>query len=195
MNDIEYIKRYRMVFDFENRKLVPRPLPKGFYWVPWRPALLETHARLQFEGFRNELDSYIFPTFTRYDLCLRLMRQIAAHPDCLANATWLVATFEQNSHGPVYCATIQGLKPGWTNGSIQNVAVLSPWRKQGLGHALVTRALEGFRQAGCRQVTLEATAENLDAIAVYQGIGFVVQKTTYKETFMTGTRCSPPDRV
>ncbi|MDO5565097.1 MAG: N-acetyltransferase [Planctomycetia bacterium] len=180
MTDFEYVKRYQMVFDFRRTVLVQRELPSGFFWVPWKASLVDTHARVHFNGFRDEIDTLIFPSFTRFDAGQRLLRQITSHPDFVPGATLLIA--RQTNEKTEYCATIQGMKHGFKTGNIQNVAVLPQWRKHGLGHALLTQALAGFRQAGCDEVTLDVTAENGPAVELYHSIGFTVVRTTFKET-------------
>ena len=65
-------------------------------------------------------------------------------------------------------------------GAIQNLGVTPERRGQGLGRALLLRALAGFQQAGLKQAFLEVTAQNAGAIHLYQQIGFVHSRTVYK---------------
>ena len=179
-----------MAFDFTEKHLEPAVLPDEFRWVAWHPALCDVHGLVKYRSFHGEMDSVVFPTFTRFDACVRLMRSIAASPSFIPKATWLIARgAEINIRRPEqgktdFCATIQGLRSDAATGAIQNVAVCPEFRQIGLGRALVLQALEGFRQSGCRRVTLEATAENFPAIHLYRQIGFEVTQTVYKETFM-----------
>ena len=180
MTDFEYVKRYQMMFDFRRTKLIERELPPGFFWVPWKGSLVDTHARVHYNGFRDEIDTLIFPSFTRFDACQRLFRQVTSHPDFVREATFLIA--QQVDEETQYCATIQGMKHGFKTGNIQNVAVLPSCRNRGLGHALLTKSLKGFREVGCDEVTLEVTAENGPAVELYRSVGFTVVRTTFKET-------------
>ena len=57
-------------------------------------------------------------------------------------------------------------------------------RRQGLGRALVLKALEAFRNLGAQSVALEATAENAVAIRMYSSLGFLPTKYFYTESFV-----------
>lgn len=50
-------------------------------------------------------------------------------------------------------------------------------RGQGLGRALVERAVDVFRARGHRRFRLDVSADNLAAIRAYQAIGFEVVST------------------
>ena len=179
-----------MAYRLEENRPSEAILPDGFRWVVWHPMLCDIHGRVKYQSFNGEMDSVVFPTFTRFDACLRLMRSIASSPSFLPKTTWLIARgkeidLRRPDHGGIeYCATIQGLRSDATTGAIQNVAVRPEFRRLGLGRALVLQALEGFQKSGCRKVTLEATAENFPAIHLYREIGFEVTQTVYKEAFM-----------
>ena len=179
-----YIKRYQMVIDLAKVTLPDSQLPGGFYFLDWHPAFIERHAKTKYLSFCNEIDARIFPTFRQYDACLRLMRSIAGKSGFLPGATWLIVQGEPFKEIKD-CATIQGLKHNDQLGAIQNVAVLSGFRRIGLGQALVVKSLHGFRNAGLQRVTLEVTAENTPAVLLYKKLGFRTVKTVYKETVVS----------
>jgi ribosomal protein S18 acetylase RimI-like enzyme len=45
---------------------------------------------------------------------------------------------------------------------------------------LVLQSLHGFRQSGMQRVTLEVTADNRPAVALYRSIGFRLTRTLYR---------------
>ena len=53
------------------------------------------------------------------------------------------------------------------------MALLEPWRGQGIGRALLEAALVWARQAGAHKVALEVWPDNSAAIALYEQAGFV----------------------
>jgi predicted GNAT family N-acyltransferase len=57
------------------------------------------------------------------------------------------------------------------DGHIGRMAVLKPWRKQGVGHALLTRVLDYARARGDRKVMLNAQTT---AVEFYRREGFAV---------------------
>ncbi|KAJ2558908.1 N-alpha-acetyltransferase 30 [Coemansia sp. RSA 1933] len=65
-------------------------------------------------------------------------------------------------------------------GYIGMVAVGKPYRKMGIGSALVARALWAMKEEGAQEVALEAETVNLGALALYEGLGFVRDKRLYR---------------
>ncbi len=56
---------------------------------------------------------------------------------------------------------------------INNVAILSSRRGQGLGRLLMLGLIERARLLSCRRLTLEVRPSNAPALALYYGCGFV----------------------
>lgn len=61
---------------------------------------------------------------------------------------------------------------------IGRMAVLSPYRKQGIGSALLTRLIYLAKEEGAQTLTLHA---QLDAIPFYEKFGFIAEGPTYDE--------------
>ena len=172
-----------MAYDIAKRPLADPVLPNGFVWVPWSQSLLKIHAEVKYKSFRNDRDGQLFPSFATLESCIRLMDTISSRAGFLPMVTWLIGREPpSDSRFREYCATIQGLKHSSETGGIQNVAVLPGYRRQGLGEALVRKALFGFQQSGIRKVALEVTADNQTAFQLYTRIGFQSVQTVYKET-------------
>lgn len=170
---VTYFKRFRMEVDLA----VWQPefeLPEGFFWREWSESMIDLHAEIKYLSFRNEVDSQVFPILADRYGCQRLMREIRLKPGFLAMATWLIGCDQG------YCATIQGIVDRSGFGFIQNVAVMPGFRRKGLGRALVTKSLEGFKTFGLRRAMLEVTAENPSAVMMYKSLGFQKAKTTYR---------------
>ena len=55
---------------------------------------------------------------------------------------------------------------------VTNVAVLSACRKQGIGSALVERAVSNAQANGASFITLEVRLSNMEAITIYKKYGF-----------------------
>jgi len=169
-----YFKRFRMEIDLQDGLPDVPPLPAGYSWAPWQDDLVDGHADAKFFAFAEEIDSFLFASFSSREGCLRLMQEIANRIGFLAEATWLIR------YGDVPIATIQGVRDRAGMGSIQNVGVLADHRGRGLGSALMIQALHGFRAACCHKAHLEVTAENQAAIRLYHRLGFRRRKTLYK---------------
>jgi len=111
-----------------------------------------------------------------------LIEMLADSPHFLPEATLLIAYGNPDDYFE-YVANIQGLKLADDVGAIQNVAVLPEYRRQGIGRAIVQKALQGFQRAGVKRVTLEATSDNLTAVNLYDRIGFTTFRVYFREIF------------
>jgi ribosomal protein S18 acetylase RimI-like enzyme len=174
MSKVMYFKRHRMELDLRH-PLPPAELPRGFYWLPWEPALLETHARVKFRCFAGETDALVFPSLSHLSGCRELMAAIVTRSGFCPGATWLVS----GQDGCV--ATVQGLRDSQGYGGIQNLGVVPECRSLGIGRALLLKALAGFTAAGARRTFLEVTAKNEPAVRMYRRLGFRSYKTIYRE--------------
>lgn len=186
---VTYFKRFRMEVDLL-LPLAPVPaLPPGFGWQAWRDDLLEQHAQAKQMSFNDEIDGVVFPNLSRYEGCMRLMRDICSRPGFCRAATWLIV------HHGIPCGTIQGISNHCGAGVIQNLGVVPAHRGHGLGTALLLKALHGFRQIGLAQAALEVTAQNEAAVRLYRRLGFRRRRTLYKavEVFAALPETPPPE--
>lgn len=180
-------KRFRMHIELSDTNWPATVLSEAFEWIPWCPDLLETHAEVKYQSFHKELDSQVFPCLGNLEGCLQLMKEISSKSTFRPEATWLVA--QRNSSGNLeYCGTIQGLMTEPGLGTIQNLGVVPIFRGQGLGRALLCKALQGFKRCGANKVSLEVTSDNITALGLYQSVGFHKTRTVYKasEANLTG---------
>ncbi len=174
-----YFKRYWMELDLRLWRAPPLELPQGYELLPWHPELLEAHAQAKYESFRHDLDSNVFPCLGQREGCRRLMQEIANNRGFLPQATWL-AVFSNPRGQTVPCGTIQGIVDAQHRGAIQNLGVVPGHRRRGLGKALLCRALQGFQQHGLTRAALEVTAQNTEAVRLYERLGFRCVETLYK---------------
>jgi ribosomal protein S18 acetylase RimI-like enzyme len=177
---LTYYKRFRMEIDLRARDFSRVSLPQGYRFVGWHPSLVEAHAEIKYLSFRTEIDSSVFPCLGDYPGCLRLMNEICHKPGFLPQATWLVATSDTESGVEEYCGTVQGVTDPSRLGAIQNLGILAEHRGRGLGHALMLKALDGFKRAGLLRAFLEVTSQNGGAIRLYRRLGFSKVRTVYK---------------
>ena len=177
---LTYFKRFRMEIDLQRRLPGAPPLPTGYDWLGWDPALLQVHAQTKFLSFRSEIDANVFPCLGDQAGCLRLMGEITGREGFLPCATWLAVFRPQPGASAVYCGTIQGLRDPAGFGAVQNLGVVPGHRGFGLGRSLLIKSLIGFRDAGLCRAFLEVTAQNASAIRLYHELGFRKARTLYK---------------
>ncbi len=175
---LTYFKRYKMEVRLEQVEFDSPVLPGDFQLQPWSPGLLNDHALVKWESFRSEIDSHVFPCLGEREGCARLMREISSRSNFVPEATWLVS--HQTPTSWQACGTIQGLMLSSREGAIQNLGVHPDFRDRGLGRALLSSALAGFRSVGCTHVQLEVTVQNTAAVRLYERMGFRRIETLFK---------------
>ena len=175
LSRLQLTKRYRM-----ERSLcgtLPSVLPeRGFRLVAWHDRWLDDHAKVMHRAFAGDFDSRVFPCFRTLEGCLELTRAMRGLPGFCREATWLIAA----SEGFVGCT--QGLLTGHRFGMVQNIGLAPAYRGRGLGSALLSAALTGFKKCGATRAALEVTASNEAAIHLYRKFGFANFRPFYKPT-------------
>lgn len=174
-----------MEVDLTHRELPEPQLPSGYQWQAWSPEILERHAVVKFQSFHDEQDGRVFRSLREQDGCRSLMEYISGHEQFIPEVTWLLVYSDSgnpvNNGNTVDCGTVQGIAPAPQFGAIQNVGILPAHRRQGLGHALMLKALRGFQQLGIVRVSLEVTSANQAAIRLYESLGFRLLKTLFRQ--------------
>jgi ribosomal protein S18 acetylase RimI-like enzyme len=182
---LTYFKRYRMECDLATAFTDRAWTVSGYTLLPFESSLIQQHAMTKFESFCHELDSHVFPCLGRKDGCLRLMREIASRSCFAPESTWLCRYTDPATAQSIPVGTIQGLEiDGW--GAIQNLGIIPEHRGKGLGSWLLHRAAEGFRQLGLSRMHLEVTTDNIDAIRLYERLGFRKAQVIYKAAEVLG---------
>ncbi|MEO8228180.1 MAG: GNAT family N-acetyltransferase [Chloroflexota bacterium] len=106
------------------------------------------------------------------------VRRILGDPETDV-ALWQVAWSGDEIAGSVQPAiyptdnAAQGIQRGW----LDRVSVRRPWRRRGVGRALMSAAMIELRERGMESVKLGVDAENPSgALGLYEGLGFRVDK-------------------
>lgn len=95
--------------------------------------------------------------------------------------TFIVAE-ENGVIGYIMCRIEKGLSNFIFHGLIKkghivSVAVLPPYRRKGIGKALVLKALEAMQSYKAKQCFLEVRVTNKPGISLYKNLGFQVNRT------------------
>ena len=168
-----------MEIELSQRSLDEPLLPHGYHWQAWSPELIERHAAVKVHCFAHEQDGRVFRSLREQSGCRNLMEYISRHEQFIPESTWLLVNTADGHRED--CGTVQGLAPTPDIGAIQNVGILPEHRRQGLGRALMLKALRGFQQMGITRVSLEVTADNQGAVQLYESLGFRLMKTLFRE--------------
>lgn len=97
---------------------------------------------------------------------------------------WSEASFASELQNPIslwLAAEVDGALAGYAgsqtvfeDADIMNIAVAEPFRRQGIGQALLEALLAALRQNGVETVALEVRKSNAPAIALYEKLGFTL---------------------
>jgi ribosomal-protein-alanine N-acetyltransferase len=98
--------------------------------------------------------------------------------------TFIVAEENGEVVGYIMCRIEVGLSNfGFSGlikkGHIVSVAVLPPYRRKGVGTALITKAMNGMRLHNAKQCFLEVRMTNTEAVSLYKKLGFDVTRTIH----------------
>jgi mycothiol synthase len=149
------------------RPIAEAPLPEGLELRPVREADVRAIWDATQEAFRDHWEAA-----TRTDADFQ---HFLADPD-RDTALWRVAWDGDQVAGAslnaIYTEENErlGIKAGW----LEQVSVRRPWRRSGLGAAIVAASLRAFRDRGLDRAALGVDAENpTGALALYERLGFV----------------------
>ncbi len=151
--------------------LPPAPLPLGLELRPvdrHDRALLHTIWQASEEAFRDhwgnsEADDAQF---------LRLMDSPDTDPD-LWQVAWDTVTNEVAGVSMNMIPAAENSEHGHQRGWVEDLSVRRPYRRRGLGRALLLNSLHALRARGLTDVALGVDAENpTGALGLYESVGF-----------------------
>ncbi|MEM2092807.1 MAG: ribosomal protein S18-alanine N-acetyltransferase [Candidatus Bathyarchaeia archaeon] len=95
--------------------------------------------------------------------------------------TFIVAEVDDEIVGYIMCRIEVGLSNYGLGGFIKkghvvSLAVMPQCRRMGIGHALVSKAMEGMRLYNAKQCYLEVRVSNIPAINLYTKLGFKIAR-------------------
>ena len=109
-----YFKRHKMELHLDDCALDDRELPDCVHLLPWSRKLLNRHAAVKWQSFREELDAHVFPCLGELEGCRQLMKEITSRKNFVPQATWLACRESDFAPHLEPCGTIQGLRASGT---------------------------------------------------------------------------------
>jgi GNAT superfamily N-acetyltransferase len=155
------------------------PLPEGLEVRPLLPEHYRAAWDASVEAFRGGW-GFAQPTDEQYEA----WKNRATFQPHLWQIAWDVATNQIAGQVHVCIDPAQNEKFRRKRGWLELVCVGQAWRKRGLAHALITRALHVQKEQGMTESTLGVDSENVSgATRVYEDCGFLVEKrnTIYRK--------------
>ena len=170
---------WRMAIELEE---APEPeLPEGVSIHPCAPGPEE---RTVFEALDEALRDHWEYRPTTFEEWERRKKRFGFDP-----GLWLLAVHGEEVAGAAVCEDRSGT--GWVN----ELAVRRPWRRRGLGLALLRRAFGEFYRRGTRKVALAVDSQSLTgATRLYERAGMRVERlySVYRKELSTGEQPAEP---
>ncbi len=152
------------------RRLPARPAPDATI-SQWGEHRQEETARLISTAYHGHIDSQINDQYRSVAGARRFLMNIVQYPGCgtfFGPASFAAAGAKDH----VLCGVSLASRVAGTTGHITQVCVAPSHKGTGLGYELVRRSLLALAANGCRTASLTVTASNLNAIRLYERMGF-----------------------
>jgi len=144
--------------------------PLGYRLVNWREELFGPGARVLFASFKDSPDARWDGQLRTPEGAARVLRSLAEGKYGPLDSELSFLVFEHRTPCGVALVTRRPASAGY----ILAIGITPPYRRRGLGRALVQEAAERIRGAGLDRVELTVSADNEDAVRLYSKLGFAV---------------------
>ncbi|MBV8833445.1 MAG: GNAT family N-acetyltransferase [Acidobacteriaceae bacterium] len=151
--------------------LKPRAGSTGAKFYTWEERFGEEIAHLVAAAYRGHVDSEINDQYRTIPGARHFLTNIIRFPGCGVFAPLSSAVAVDDRTGRVCGACLTSMVSE-NSGHVTQLCVLPAVRGVGLGYELLRRSLLNLRQAGCTTVSLTVTCSNVDAIRLYESMGF-----------------------
>jgi ribosomal protein S18 acetylase RimI-like enzyme len=85
-----------------------------------------------------------------------------------------------------WCDILRNPHEGFRHVGRLGMGLLPDYRRRGLGRHLAVQTIDAARQAGIERVELDVFASNQPAIALYRGLGFVIEGIKHRARKLDG---------
>ncbi len=140
-------------------------------FIPWAEKYHEETAHLVSAAYRGHVDSDINDQYRTIPGARQFLTNIVRYPGCgqFSPAASVLAIDDRT--GRVCGACLASLVSA-DSGHVTQLCILPALRRARLGYELLRQSLERLGQLGCTSTSLTVTGANLDAIRLYESMGF-----------------------
>lgn len=160
-----------MVTDLADAAALPEGRAARLHeFEPWGERMQEEAARLIAKAYEGHVDSTINDQYRSVHGAKRFLMNIVQYPGCgsfFAPASWVAENANETLSG-ISLASLVAPEVG----HITQICVAPEARKTGVGYELMRRSLRSLVERGCGKASLTVTSANVDAIQLYQRMGF-----------------------
>jgi ribosomal protein S18 acetylase RimI-like enzyme len=146
--------------------------PSQAVWFDgWSERKQDEAATLIASAYQGHIDSEINDQYRSPGGARRFLTNIVQYPGCgsfFQPASFIAMDSASGRLSGICLASLVQADVG----HVTQVCVAKTARGTGMGYELIRRSLEALAKHGCRKVTLTVTAANIEAIALYERMGF-----------------------
>jgi ribosomal protein S18 acetylase RimI-like enzyme len=172
----EFARNFMLLEDLRTLRLPPGSAAASAHVERWTEPFHEQAAHLIAAAYATHIDAQINDQYRSVIGARRFLYNIVQYPGCGAfSKAASLAAFEPRS-GRMLGMCLSSLI-GPQTGHITQICVAPAAQGTGLGYELLRRALEALRDCGCEHASLTVTAENVQAVRLYERIGFRTRRS------------------
>lgn len=150
-----------------------KPASSNFHarFFPWAERYQEEIAHVVAAAYKGHVDSEINDQYRTIAGARHFLTNIIKFPGCgtFSPAASLVAVDERTGR---VCGVCLGSLVSQGSGHITQLCVLPAIRGARLGYELLRQSLARFADLGCTSMSLTVTCSNVDAVRLYESVGF-----------------------
>lgn len=154
-----------------------RPVTQNGLWLEhWTDRFLEPCAQLIQRAYTDHIDSEINDQYRTEAGAMKFLRNIVLLPGCgqfFPEASFILRPGPTEK--PIGMVLTSIVAPGV--GHTTQICVLPGYQKNGLGRRLMEASLAALRQQGYRALSLTVTSKNVNAVSLYEDLGFHTVQT------------------
>lgn len=167
--------RYFMEIDAESaRRLPAAALGVGVTLLPWAERYHEEVAHLVSAAYKGHVDSEINDQYRSIPGARHFLTNIIRFPGCGQFSPGASVIGIDNRSGRV-CGVCLASLVSSNSGHVTQLCVLPALRGARLGYELLRQCLLRLAALGCTSVSLTVTSSNIEAIRLYESMGFCSQ--------------------
>jgi ribosomal protein S18 acetylase RimI-like enzyme len=153
--------------------LKPRPPSLDVTVFPWSDAFKEEAAHLMTDSYLGHVDANINDQYRSIPGARHFLTNIIQFPGCghFSTRASLVAVDKRARR---VCGVSLASMVSETSGHVTQLCVSPGTRGTGLGYELMRQSMMRLLDLGCQSISLTVTAANIEALRLYESVGFSV---------------------
>ncbi len=158
------------------RRLTPHTASIRVAYQPWTDRYQEEVAHLVAAAYRGHVDSDINDQYRTIPGARHFLTNIIKFPGCGNFFPGASVVALDDTTGRV-CGVCLASMVSPTSGHVTQLCILPGVRKARLGYELLRRTLLHLLEANCTSISLTVTCSNVEAIRLYESMGFQTTAT------------------